>query len=96
MASMLDLMPAPGLIYNEWDKHGTCSGMGARAYFETIRKARAAGEIGEVDEGPLADLIQAMADGVTGLWGMDPKAVDLDGCKKLIRQMLLSVIGGKR
>ena len=26
--SMLDLMPAPGLIFNEWDKHGTCSGLG--------------------------------------------------------------------
>ena len=24
MTSMLDLMPAPGLIFNEWDKHGTC------------------------------------------------------------------------
>src|SRR5450756_989484 len=45
MVSMLDLMPAPGLIYNEWDKHGTCSGVGARAYFETIRKARAAVKI---------------------------------------------------
>ena len=41
MISMLDLMPAPGLIYNEWDKHGTCSGLSERAYFETIRKARA-------------------------------------------------------
>ncbi|WP_315706682.1 MULTISPECIES: ribonuclease T2 [unclassified Bradyrhizobium] len=41
MVSMLDLMPAPGLIYNEWDKHGTCSGLPAKAYFETIRKARA-------------------------------------------------------
>jgi len=45
MVSMLDLMPAPGLIYNEWDKHGTCSGLQARAYFETIRKARAAVKI---------------------------------------------------
>jgi ribonuclease T2 len=45
MTSMLDLMPAPGLIFNEWDKHGTCSGLGARAYFETIRKARAAVKI---------------------------------------------------
>jgi ribonuclease T2 len=45
MTSMLDLMPAPGLIYNEWDKHGTCSGLGARAYFETIRKAYAAVKI---------------------------------------------------
>jgi ribonuclease T2 len=38
-------MPAPGLIYNEWDKHGTCSGLQQRAYFETIRKARAAVKI---------------------------------------------------
>ena len=45
MRSMLDLMPAPGLIFAEWDKHGTCSGLGARAYFETIRKARAAVKI---------------------------------------------------
>jgi ribonuclease T2 len=47
MTSMLDLMPAPGLIFNEWDKHGTCSGLAARAYFETIRKARAAVKIPE-------------------------------------------------
>ncbi|MGY3586116.1 ribonuclease T2 [Bradyrhizobium sp. USDA 4341] len=47
MTAMLDLMPAPGLIYNEWDKHGTCSGLGERAYFEAIRKARAAVKIPE-------------------------------------------------
>ncbi|WOH67367.1 ribonuclease T2 [Bradyrhizobium sp. BWA-3-5] len=47
MTSMLDLMPAPGLIFNEWDKHGTCSGLGARGYFENIRKARAAVKIPE-------------------------------------------------
>ncbi|MCP3463899.1 MULTISPECIES: ribonuclease T2 [unclassified Bradyrhizobium] len=41
VSSMLDLMPAPGLIFNEWDKHGTCSGLSDRNYFETIRKARA-------------------------------------------------------
>ena len=45
MSSMLDLMPAPGLVFNEWDKHGTCSGLGARAYFENIRKARSAVKI---------------------------------------------------
>ena len=47
MTSMLDLMPAPGLIFDEWDKHGTCSGLGARAYFESVRKARAALKIPE-------------------------------------------------
>src|ERR1700751_3444697 len=45
LTSMLDLRPAPGLIFNEWDKHGTCSGLGERGYFETIRKARAAVKI---------------------------------------------------
>ena len=33
--------PAPRLIFHEWDKHGVCSGLPARGYFETIRKARA-------------------------------------------------------
>ncbi|MBR0693799.1 ribonuclease T2 family protein [Bradyrhizobium lablabi] len=47
VSSMLDLMPARGLIFNEWDKHGTCSGLGARAYFESIRRARAAVKIPE-------------------------------------------------
>jgi ribonuclease T2 len=39
--TMLDLMPARGLIINEWKKHGVCSGLTSRGYFETIRKARA-------------------------------------------------------
>jgi ribonuclease T2 len=41
VSSMLDLMPAPRLIFHEWDRHGTCSGLPPRAYFETVRKARA-------------------------------------------------------
>lgn len=41
VSSMLDLMPSPQLIFREWDRHGTCSGLSPRAYFETVRKARA-------------------------------------------------------
>src|SRR6516164_6726946 len=48
MTSMLDLMPAPRLIFNEWDKHGTCSGLSPRAYFETVRKVRALVKIPDV------------------------------------------------
>jgi ribonuclease T2 len=42
ISSMLDLMPARGLIINEWRKHGTCSGLGPRAYFDAVRQVRAA------------------------------------------------------
>jgi ribonuclease T2 len=45
VASVLDLMPARHLIFNEWDRHGTCSGQTPRAYFETVRKAHAAVKI---------------------------------------------------
>ena|SRR6516162_2983543 len=31
--------------FNEWDRHGTCSGQTPRAYFGTVRKARAAVKI---------------------------------------------------
>jgi ribonuclease T2 len=41
VSSMLDMMPSPRLIFHEWDRHGVCSGLPARAYFDTIRKARA-------------------------------------------------------
>jgi ribonuclease T2 len=41
VSSMLDLMPAPRLIFQAWDKHGTCSGLSAGAYFENVRKVRA-------------------------------------------------------
>lgn len=41
MTGMLDLMPAPRLVFHEWDQHGTCSGLPPREYFDVVRKARA-------------------------------------------------------
>jgi len=45
VGSALDLMPSPRLIFHAWDRHGTCSGLTPHAYFETVRKARAAVKI---------------------------------------------------
>ena len=44
VSSMLDLMPAPHLIYNEWDKHGTCSGLAPTAYFDDRAQRARGGE----------------------------------------------------
>jgi len=56
MTSMLDLMPAPRLIYHEWDQHGTCSGLAAQAYFDLVRKARETVKIPEAYVAPKATL----------------------------------------
>jgi len=45
VGSALDVMPSPRLVFHEWDRHGTCSGLTPHAYFEAIHKARAAVKI---------------------------------------------------
>src|SRR4029078_1739841 len=57
--SMLDLMPARGLIYHEWDQHGTCSGLEAQTYFDLIRKARETVKIPESYAAPKTKLTVA-------------------------------------
>lgn len=37
--SMLDIMPSRSLIRHEWQKHGSCSGLSAPAYFAATRAA---------------------------------------------------------
>jgi ribonuclease T2 len=38
-AKYSDLYPDPGLLQHEWQTHGTCSGLSADAYFQTVRSA---------------------------------------------------------
>lgn len=36
---MADIMGTSGLAWHQWKKHGTCSGLSARAYFDLSREA---------------------------------------------------------
>jgi ribonuclease T2 len=56
VSSMLDLMPAPRLIFQQWDKHGVCSGLNPRSYFDLVRKARAQVKIPEAYFEPVKPL----------------------------------------
>lgn len=37
--AMADIMGTSGLAWYQWKKHGVCSGLSARSYYETARKA---------------------------------------------------------
>ncbi|MGI8527759.1 MAG: ribonuclease T2 family protein [Pseudolabrys sp.] len=75
VGSMLELMPSPRLVYHEWDRHGTCSGLSSQAFFDSVRKARAAVRIPEkyinigaaltVTPGEVADAFVAANPGLT-------------------------------
>jgi ribonuclease T2 len=81
---MLDLMPARRLVYHEWDTHGTCSGLGQRAYFELVRRARGAVKIPAQFDNPQqtleikpADIVEAFLKANQGLTAAD-LALDCD------------------
>lgn len=38
-AQMADIMGGAGLAFYEWKKHGRCSGLSAKSYYSTMRKA---------------------------------------------------------
>jgi ribonuclease T2 len=88
---MLDLMPARGLIYHEWDAHGTCSGLDQRDYFDTIRKAREQVKIPAQFDQPQQPLNIAPDDLVDAFVkanaGLTPAAITIDCDRMRLREV---------
>jgi ribonuclease T2 len=49
-AAMDDIMGSAGLAWHQWKKHGRCSGLSARAYYDLSRKAYTSVQMPEVFE----------------------------------------------
>jgi ribonuclease T2 len=49
------LYPSEHLMQHEWQEHGTCSGLDARTYFDTVDRATAAVKIPAAMEAPQTD-----------------------------------------
>jgi ribonuclease T2 len=91
MSGMLDLMPAPGLVYHEWDAHGTCSGLDQRDYFDLVRKARAAVTIPPQFTNPQTTL-EVTGDQVIDAFvkankGLSPAGVTIDCDRSRLREV---------
>lgn len=91
VSAMLDIMPAPRLVYHEWDAHGTCSGLDQHAYFDLVRRARAAVQIPPQFEHPQqpieskpGELVNAFARANPGL---PPDGVMLDCDRMRLREV---------
>ena len=91
MRSMLDLMPAPGLIFHEWDQHGTCSGLQPREYFDVVRRAREKVGIPVQYSHPTAPLSvtpsQVIDVFVSANDGLSPKGITVDCDRKRLREV---------
>jgi ribonuclease T2 len=70
--TMLDMMPSRPLVYYEWKRHGSCTGLAAPQYFETLRKARNAVTIPAAYRDPSEPLTVAPADVIAAFIKSNP------------------------
>jgi ribonuclease T2 len=91
MRNMLDLMPAPGLVYHEWNQHGTCSGLQPREYFDLVRRTREKVKIPNQYSNPTLPLSvtpsQVIDAFVSDNDGLSPKGITVDCERRRLREV---------
>jgi ribonuclease T2 len=77
-----DIIPSAGLAGHEWRKHGSCSGLAQKPYFDTLRAAYAKVRLppvvfdGRIDRRLDTDAIERLM--ISANPGLSPKAVAID------------------
>ncbi len=59
---------------------------------DVINTGQKNGDIAKVPAHDLADVVQGFIDGLMEMIAMEPDTVDIKGCKKLVRKMILNII----
>ena len=77
----LDLLPAVGLVGHQWRKHGTCSGLSQRAYFDKLRAAynrvKLPAELKSADRQKTLDTARISAALIAANPGLRDSAIDI-------------------
>jgi ribonuclease T2 len=73
LARAATLFPSPRLMQHEWQRHGSCTGLDARSYFDTADRALAAVKIPALFEAPRSDLSMRAAAIVAAFYAVNPR-----------------------
>lgn len=91
VTDMLTIMPSPSLIEHEWEKHGTCSGLGLGAYFDTAKRAFDAIRIPDALRAP-GQPVRTTKEGVEDMFaranpGLGPDMISVQCRKQMVSEV---------
>lgn len=91
ISSVLDIMPSKRLVIHEWKKHGTCSGLDAQGYFNTLRAARdkvvVPAEFSRLDDYRMVSPVDLEAAFRAANPGLQPNMISVDCDKHRLREV---------